>query len=254
MNPQDICERNWIWYVYSAEQGPLVSFITQANTVYAWFTLKKKDESSVTERDLEASKPQFVFGTYTAETMPPYTPYYDGGQAQAPELWAIPGTEYRDAWDPQTGRGIRRVKRYVFTGAETIVQGDDHMTSVYRYYIRSVVFPARYNATPGLCSHLQCGTIYTIDTQQCIFGAVNTYPYFYLDKTAYPDVESVRDWFTAQYAAGTPVTIWYPLIGTDEPFATPPAKLTMPTGYGQIIQVSGDVPDCPISAKYLTHS
>lgn len=74
MDSQDICTRSWNWYAYSAEQGPLIAFATQANTVYAWFGLKKKDGSSVTERDLAASKPQFIFGTYTAETMPPYTP------------------------------------------------------------------------------------------------------------------------------------------------------------------------------------
>ena len=34
--------------------------------------------------------------------------YWNGGQAQAPELWAIPGTDIRDEWDAQTGWGVRR--------------------------------------------------------------------------------------------------------------------------------------------------
>ena len=40
----------------------------------------------------------------------------------------------------------------------------------------------------------------------------------------------------------------------DTPFYTAPARLTQPNGPGQIIQVSGSVPDCPIEANYLTHS
>jgi len=41
-------------------------------------------------------------------TATPYSPYFDGGTAVAPELLAIPGTEYRDTWDTQTGKGVRR--------------------------------------------------------------------------------------------------------------------------------------------------
>lgn len=33
---------------------------------------------------------------------------WDGGQAVAPELWAIPGTDIWDEWDAQTGHGVRR--------------------------------------------------------------------------------------------------------------------------------------------------
>lgn len=116
------------------------------------------------------------------DTATPYHPYYDGGQAQAPELWAILGTEYRDEWNPQTGRGIRR-----------------------------------------------CGIIDSYAGE-----AINT-PY--LSSTG---------------ALTEGATVIYDI--PDAPFTTSPAKLTMPTGYGQIIQVSGDVPDCPITAKYLTHS
>lgn len=40
----------------------------------------------------------------------------------------------------------------------------------------------------------------------------------------------------------------------DTPFAATPARLTMPSGPGQIIQTGGDVAECPITARYLTHS
>lgn len=140
------------------------------------------DYSTFNARDYDIRDAQLVIGTYTSDTMPPYTPYYDGGQAQAPELWAIPGTEYRDEWNPQTGRGIRR-----------------------------------------------CGVI------DSYAGEVINMPYLSS---------------TGALTEGATVIYGIP----DMPFTATPAKLTMPTGYGQIIQVSGDAPDCPITARYLTHS
>ena len=114
--------------------------------------------------------------------MPTYEPYYDGGQATAVELWAIPGADIRDEWDAQTGWGVRR-----------------------------------------------CATI------ESYAGEEITTPY----------ISS-----TGELSEGATVIYGIP----DTPFWAEPARLTMPPGYGQIIQVSGSVPDCQITAKYLTHS
>ena len=45
-------------------------------------------------------------------------------------------------------------------------------------------------------------------------------------------------------------------VARNEPLVTyaAPARLTQPPRSGQIIQLSGDVADCPITVKYLTHS
>lgn len=107
---------------------------------------------------------------------------WDGGQATAPELWAIPGTDIRDEWDAQTGCGVRRCATIESYAGEEI-------------------------ATPYISS-------------------------------------------TGELSEGATVLYGIP----DTPFYHPPAKLTQPPGYGQIIQVSGSVPDCPITAKYLTHA
>ena len=37
-----------------------------------------------------------------------YEPYHNGGAAIAPDLYAVPGTDYVDEWDTQTGRGVQR--------------------------------------------------------------------------------------------------------------------------------------------------
>ena len=107
---------------------------------------------------------------------------YDGGQATAPELYAIPGTEYRDEWDAQTGQGVRRCAIIESYAGESIT-------------------------TPYISS-------------------------------------------TGELSEGATVVYGIP----DTPFYATPARLTMPPGAGQIIQVGGDVADCPITARYLTHS
>lgn len=107
---------------------------------------------------------------------------WNGGKATAPNLWAIPGTDIRDEWDAQTGRGVRRcgvIKNYA---GETIT------------------------------------TSYLSSTGELSEGA----------------------------------TVIYSI--PDTPFVTAPSPLTQPNVFGQIIQISGSVPDCPIEAAYLTHS
>lgn len=110
--------------------------------------------------------PLLVGGTYTAETMPPYAPYFDGGTAQAPDLYGIPGTEYRDEWDAQTGQGVRRcaiIERYA---GETITTpyisstGELSDGATVIYGIPDTPFyatPARLTMPPGAGQIIQTG-------------------------------------------------------------------------------------------------
>lgn len=107
---------------------------------------------------------------------------WDGGTDQAPELWAIPGTDIRDEWDTQTGRGVRR-----------------------------------------------CAVI------DSYAGELITTPY----------ISS-----TGELSEGAKVIYGI----SDAPFYHPPARLNQPRGTGQIIQLSGSVPECPIEVNYLTHA
>lgn len=111
----------------------------------------------------------------------PYAPYFDGGTAQAPDLYGIPGTDYRDEWDAQTGQGVRRCAIIESYAGETIT-------------------------TPYISS-------------------------------------------TGELSDGATVIYGIP----DTPFYATPARLTMPPGYGQIIQTGGDVADCPLAVRYLGH-
>ena len=178
---------------------------------------------------------------------------WDGGQAAAPELWAIPDTEYIDEWDTQTGRGVRRVGVAVYDGTETVGRASDNLTDVYRYTVRPPVLGASMRNAPGLCSHASRAVSVTQNSPCLLIGAANMSIHLFLPKTEFPDTAAVKAWLAEQYAAGTPVTVVYPLA-SPEPFYRAPARLTQPNGPGQIVQVSGSVADCFIEAAYLTHS
>lgn len=107
-----------------------------------------------------------VEGNYTTDTMPPYAPYFDGGTAQAPDLYGIPGTDYRDEWDAQTGRGVRRCAIIESYAGETITTpyisstGELSDGATVIYGIPDTPFyatPARLTMPPGAGQIIQTG-------------------------------------------------------------------------------------------------
>lgn len=185
---------------------------------------------------------------------------WDGGQATAPELWAIPGTDIRDEWDAQTGHGIRRAKKIVLDGTEAWKYNKENE---YKFCIYRSAYKPPLDATYGnaMCSHLDINYAYATNLsggnaeKTGIALATRTgvlYLSLPLSLLDTPDLDGAKGYLAKQYADGTPVT----LLATQEPepFYHPPARLTQPNGPGQIIQVSGSVPECPIEADYLTHS
>lgn len=217
-----------------------------ANYRIIYYTRRSMDGTAVAALEIGTF---FDIQIELGDTATPYTPYYDGGQAQAPELWAIPGTEYRDEWDPKAGRGIRRVKKLVLTpdlNWQVFYVGENGFNFA---YISPV--PKPENAIDGMFSHGKYDSVATANNinSACVYP--NAIVRVRVGREA--SVDDFKAFLQEQIDANTPVTVWYALA-EPEPFTTAPAKLTMPTGHGQIIQVSGDVPDCLISAKYLTHS
>lgn len=178
------------------------------------------------------------------DTATPYTPYYDGGQAQAPELWAADGVA--DEWDAVTGKGVRRVLALRITGE---MLGSNFLNG--RIYVRDEysgrIASKAYNARTALCTHFSYNNnVYRDSGTED--GFIISLKRIFFRNMDWESAEDAIDWFSANEV------YVYAEASTPEPFYHPPAKLTMPTGYGQIIQTSGDVPDCPITARYLTHS
>ncbi|MDD6188541.1 MAG: hypothetical protein PUB32_03055 [Clostridiales bacterium] len=196
-------------------------------------------------------------------TASPYTPYYDGGQVAAPELWAIPGTDIRDEWDAQTGRGIRRCRKITLSPDKYSFRLNFNNSSRAAFFVKedgADIKNCAFNSDT-ICSHGENigqglkaqglsasygGKLYLI-VENAVTGADYT-----ADSTAVI-TSKLLNWIALQYESGTPVEIIYALLNP-EPFYHAPARLTQPKGCGQIIQTSGSIPACPIEASYLTHS
>lgn len=187
------------------------------------------------------------------------------GQATAPELCSItvldslwnPISVVADELDAQTGKITRRVKKLVLDGTEDWVMtnagyGTDDPYQGYSFYIPSLMnvnaliicshFPFNKNEKqPNVCRQMYNSTKYKLRF------TVST------DIVPNKTKEEWKSYLSAQYAAGTPVTVWYVLKEPEIEYVAP-QRLTQPPGSGQIIQLSGDVADCLIMAKYLTHS
>lgn len=172
-----------------------------------------------------------------------YEPYFDGGEAVAPELLAIPGTEYRDEWDAQTGKGVCRIGEVVFDDPSKWIN-----FSNYGFYGLQHNPPSVQGTKNGFCSHHE----YLYKASQGGFYMNNNGVFYNYDTATWPTMDDWKAFLQAQIDAGTPVTVWYALSEPVE-FQTEPQPLTQPKGSCEIIQTEGAIPDCPILVKYLTH-
>lgn len=186
-----------------------------------------------------------------------FKPYHNGGEATAPTLYAI--GDIRDEWDAQTGKGIRRVVKTVLTGTERFSGGKlENGVAYFHAYttpgdrlsgsqltIATTHFSARFQSVAS--QHPDGGVYWVSNTNEAYRIVVGST----LTSQGVVDVASWRAWLAEQYSAGTPVTVFW--AAKDIPFETEPMPLTCTTGYGQIVQVGGDISDVPIGVRYLTH-
>lgn len=182
------------------------------------------------------------------------------GQATAPELWGAPAgkwdpegrPEVHDEWNPQTGYGLRRIKKIVFYGTENFsLNAQILQLSGKNAYQCSGNFGFKQSSQNGICSHFEIWSSTGFFRKNTVLVLGSNVIAFMTDGVQ--TIDEFKTWLAEQAAAGTPVTLWT-YVAEPEPFYTEPQKLTQPPGSGQIIQLSGDVADCPITARYLTHS
>ena len=123
-----------------------------------------------------------------------------------------------------TGTATHNITKYEFTGNESITKVNSTATN-YLYYI---VFTGT-TIGGAMCSHLQYLSSGVSDNVG--FSQNQTYPntfYFNLGadimnaQTSGNTAEGFKEWLTAQYAAGTPLTLWRILeLPTTESFTAP---------------------------------
>lgn len=174
-----------------------------------------------------------------------------GSIAVAPRLLAV-SDAYCDTWNPQTGKGIRRIHKYKLPAIGWVPYSYNNGA----YYKYKTVSPDGYLpiGSPAknqyLCSHLP-GVGYdrlnNYENNGILCAKRNESAGDIIAKVA---MGTVDEWL--QFLTENEVYVWYAL---EEPYAfeTAPQFLIQPHGAGNIIQIGGTVDNCPIIARPVTH-
>lgn len=152
----------------------------------------------------------------------------------------------------------RRIKKLVLTGEET-VRKDTNSGSSARYYI--AVSDIEINTTNLLSSHFTYSPWYEPGTMKVYVSTV----YFSMASSRYPEIADFKSYLAAQYAAGTPVTVWYVLAEPETGIVNEPlmkigdyadtisfaqAGVTIPTVNGEnVLDVPTEVKPSEVTIK-----
>ena len=164
--------------------------------------------------------------------------------ASVANLFAI--EDYQDTQDIITGEVVRNVGIKVFDGTE------QYSSMSYGYATDELSDFPNENFVP-LCTHFagKATSTAALDTLRIYFtsgGVPRTY--FYVDQTVddFSTEDKFKAWIAAQYAAGTPVIVVYPLAtGTTEQVS--PKSLSTNSGTNTIT-VTANVSPVPLEVKY----
>jgi len=156
---------------------------------------------------------QIVVGEYTLATMPPYEPYVAPQTANVESLLGV-GT-YKDTQEVLSGLIGRKVGIYVFTGEEAFTKGSAFYTT------NTSFLPSKAGDITPICTHFRGISSSAARVANSLTMTVNgpsgpsgTYTgcvYFYADRSLYATGADFKAWLAAQYAAGDPVIVIYPL-------------------------------------------
>ena len=161
-----------------------------------------------------------------------YEPFRGRQESPLPILRKI--GDVADTYNPATGEYVQRIGVKVLDGTENwscrLNTKETHLC----FYMSKTYWPC-VNNTLGFCSHLPWyfGSLYY---PQRNFNCASGYPdssaavMFVVDKNYFSsyDKAGINAWLAAQYAAGTPVTVYYQLA---TPVVTYLDPATVPTFY-----------------------
>lgn len=190
-----------------------VTFTTGANTYFVRLQFRKSGNADIAPS--EVTNVQLEPGSTATE----YQPYYDGGTATAEMLLKV--GDYQDVQSIIDGAITRNVGVKVLDGTENWQNISNYINiSKEDLGSNSTVMPS--NTTNIICSHFETKTGAFVDG----IGIGGSYVNFKYD-SLFTTVAQFKQLLADQYAAGTPVTVLYPL-------ATP----TTESVAGQTLQVT----------------
>lgn len=173
---------------------------------------------------------------------------YDGGEATAPPLLCAVNGSCQSTYDAQTGEFVNWWwDKITFDGSEIWSKFSDRNGFACWDKIPEVMWRNAYWCNQ--CSPLEEGGEYYDGRMYLLVGANSQSMYvchcpFYDDTL---DDGGIANW--KAHLAQHPMEVW---LARNEPEITNigQQRLTCPEGYGQIVQVAGDVPNCPLEVEY----
>lgn len=195
---------------YSSSSATTFTFTVPSNAIFLRFSYPNRDgDECQLERGTESTayEPYEGIGLYTDGT--PEVITLGEQTAHAENLFQV--GDYADTQDIISGTVTRKVGVKVFDGTED-GWGDsgNNVFSTGRYMI-----PDRLASKVRLlCTHFRYSESTSSAIQNGYFGAANSTANIYFRNDSAANLEEWKAWLAAQYAAGTPVIVLYPL---DEP-------------------------------------
>lgn len=153
---------------------------------------------------------------------------------------------YTDSLDLFTGILTRRIKKLVITGNEKWTFRTGQPSNVYFIEFRSTNFIRNI----ALCTHYinqDSGTFNQLENKHCIvdLSSDGIRSFIGIRDSSYNSAAAFVSYLEAQYAAGTPVIVWYALAEPETETIPVPSGLTG-TIEGYLIQNGTPTPETPI--------
>ncbi len=153
-----------------------------------------------------------------------------------------------DEWDYVTGKGIRRIKKIVLDGETNKITTattnygafivNEPLLKGGHYGVNSTHFKPMWNANHGSIYAMNATTVALCRQFNVVTNRLDDW----------------NSWLKAQYAAGTPVVVYY-AVAEPIPFEERVQPYQpIPNYSGQIQFVDGNVSGAPFEITYITHS
>jgi len=153
--------------------------------------------------------------------------------------------DYKDILNLSTGVITRKIKKLVLTGEEISINKRTSPENSYSFSIGGNGWPSS-TVGYGTSSHfVRNGTVATLIDGEFYVGS--TAFSFRLDDCT--DVAAFRQYLAAQYAAGTPITVWYVLSEPETETVSIPTGMTGEIE-GYLTQISTPTPEHPSIPKW----
>ena len=209
---------------------------------------------STTSSSSNTNNPKdYDFQLELGSTATTYEPYFEGTTATCQPLLSVGG--YKDVQNITTGSVSRNIGIYLFDGTEdwTVPSGADYFRLDGMF---EDVIPYSSDNPAIICSHFvgrrPRASTANMNDKEIKLGYTSKYNRLYIKYYDMTTVDDLKQWLASQYAAGTPVTIVYPLATSVSESVTPQ---TMTVAQGtNTVTATGSVDNLELEISYKAYA